>query len=261
LSHIKQCESAVSIITLIMFSNLTPLSIQDAKAECQKEIAIPPMSVITERDQYTSYEVITVTGRVRDDLIGINQTVGIEIYATANGELVKSDVTLLSANNGSFAYSLPQINKKNSLDEGEYKVVATYGKYQASWSFRLFNTIADYAPQLVAYSTRVQDLDGKDSVNIRIGQQVILSTTWMNQWETRDRSFVGIFEIRNDQGVTSYLAFQSGFLRPECSTEMGISWLPEEEGHYQVRIFAVTSFDYPLILSTLQTSELSVTSE
>jgi hypothetical protein len=77
-----------------------------------------------------------------------------------------------------------------------------------------------------------------------VGKQVVI---WIvaNNHEPSDLQFAQIIEVRSSNGVTEYLAFQTGTLGANNKTEMGISWTPLYVDTYTIRTFAVSGLENP----------------
>jgi len=73
--------------------------------------------------------------------------------------------------------------------------------------------------------------------------------------EDFEKPFVIIIEARDTTGVTSYLQFQIGRLSAQGISDVGVSWLPEKAGTYELRAFAISNFTNPIILTDVRTGE------
>lgn len=90
------------------------------------------------------------------------------------------------------------------------------------------------------------------------GEQFVIATTITTCIE-EEQAFVAIIEVRNSDGITEYLGWQSGILREKNdSTQIGLSWVPRHGGNYELRTFAISGFENPLILSAVMTTNLSI---
>lgn len=94
---------------------------------------------------------------------------------------------------------------------------------------------------------------------VTTGQQVIVSTTVQsNANDTRD--YVVIIEIRNSNGITENLNWQSGRLEPRGMNQVGVSWIPSEAGAYEIRTFVLSELKNPQLYSAVITSKIDVAS-
>jgi hypothetical protein len=104
----------------------------------------------------------------------------------------------------------------------------------------------------------IKDSAGKAIANVTIGRQVLLSTEIESDLD-RAIEFVAIVEVRNHDGITVYLAWQTGTLDSESKAEVGLPWIPSESGDYEVRTFVMSNLnDSPQVLSGIKQSELTV---
>lgn len=93
----------------------------------------------------------------------------------------------------------------------------------------------------------------------------MVSQTFRNEVE-RDMPFVSLIEIRDESGVTVFLAWQIGTI-PASNYEdgvyndntMSISWLPEKASTYEARTFAISDFENPQVLSYVEVAQIVVT--
>jgi hypothetical protein len=104
---------------------------------------------------------------------------------------------------------------------------------------------------------QVKDITGEDLDEIRAGQQVVLTTTVTNNLD-EDLPFVALIEVRDSNGVTMYLAWQTGTLGPNGEIEVGLSFVPDEPGTYAIRTFVISDLSNPEILSIVEESEFTV---
>jgi hypothetical protein len=98
------------------------------------------------------------------------------------------------------------------------------------------------------------DLNGDSTRWVTDGQQVVITTTFRNALE-EEIAFVGILEVRDANGITVLLAWQSNIVEPSGNKTIGISWVAENSTCYQSRTFAVTDFENPQVLSPVESSE------
>lgn len=96
---------------------------------------------------------------------------------------------------------------------------------------------------------------------IQASQQVIISTTVSHNFGDKETSFITFLEVRNKDGATEYLAWQSGEVKVGGQTEVGVSWIPERAGEYEIRTFAVSDLANPQVLSSVSSSEVRVGKE
>jgi hypothetical protein len=102
-----------------------------------------------------------------------------------------------------------------------------------------------------------KDVQGGTVSQITVGQQVVLTTQITNNIDD-ELPFVGLIEVRDSDGITQFLAWQTGVMDSGDRSEIGLSWTPEDAGDYQVRTFVISSLNNPQVLSPVATSTISV---
>lgn len=98
------------------------------------------------------------------------------------------------------------------------------------------------------------DMNGDRLRIVEEGQQVMITTTFRNNLE-ETVAFVGIIEVRDTNGVTVFLSWQSNSIEPLGNKTVGVSWLVPESSAYQSRTFAFTDFEQPQVLSPVESVE------
>lgn len=97
----------------------------------------------------------------------------------------------------------------------------------------------------------------EESDEISAGQQLTLSST-VTSPSPAELAFVAIMEVRDSDGITVFIGWQSGTLHPESPGEIGMSWIPQDRGDYQVRTFIISDLIDPQVLSAVTLSEVTV---
>ena len=97
------------------------------------------------------------------------------------------------------------------------------------------------------------------SGNLLVGQQVTLTTVVTSSFERDTVPFVAIMEVRDAAGVTVSLGWQSGTAQPQGHPELGMSWVPERPGNYELRTFLISDLLSPRILSNVTSATVTVT--
>lgn len=95
--------------------------------------------------------------------------------------------------------------------------------------------------------------------HVRAGDQLVIATNARNCGEM-DQPFLAIIEVRSSDGVTENLGWQSGVLKGNGQTQIGISWIPIRGDNYEIRAFAVSDFDNPEVLSPIGSSQVTIAS-
>lgn len=104
---------------------------------------------------------------------------------------------------------------------------------------------------------RLQDIRGQDLTEITAGSQAIITTTVTNN-NAQPQAFVALVEVRDADGITVYLQWQTGTLNPNGSANIGLSWTPDAPGTYELRTFVISNLLNPSALSPVVTSTVTV---
>src|SRR2546425_301973 len=83
---------------------------------------------------------------------------------------------------------------------------------------------------------------------LRGGQQFIILTNVTNHGEV-DKAFLAITEVLDSEGVTESIGIVGGLLKVGESTKVGVSWTPQHSGNYQLKSFALSDLENPIILA------------
>lgn len=95
---------------------------------------------------------------------------------------------------------------------------------------------------------------------LRVGDEVVVATAFTNNDVVYNWSAYFIVEVRDANGVSILLDWQSGVVKAGSQVEVGISWSPLQAGAYQLRTFAISGFDNPAILSSISSSQVTIAS-
>jgi len=72
------------------------------------------------------------------------------------------------------------------------------------------------------------------------------------------QNFVYIFQVKNADNYVESISWIQGELLPEQSLDVSQSWIPPKSGMYEVETFVWNSFDNPMALSPLMSTEITV---
>jgi hypothetical protein len=100
-----------------------------------------------------------------------------------------------------------------------------------------------------------------DKINtIETGQQSFVRVSIHNGY-LGEQSLVILVEVRDDNGVTKEIFWQTTTIRGGGNYTMETSWTPTEEGiNYQIRSFVLTDFENPEVLSPVYSlDEITIT--
>jgi len=94
--------------------------------------------------------------------------------------------------------------------------------------------------------------------DVTAGDQLVIATTITNCIEY-DLPFVAIVEVRNSDGLTESLSWQSGILKGhDGQVAVGVMWVPSHGDNFELRAFVVSSLENPQILSATATSNVTI---
>lgn len=106
-------------------------------------------------------------------------------------------------------------------------------------------------------------IDDYDSLhiahNITAGKQVIFSIALHNGF-ARAMPYVAIMEGRSmdDGGITRFLVMPYGVINARGWIDLGLSWIPEAAGDYELRVFLIDNLDHPQPLTPVIMSRIRV---
>lgn len=114
--------------------------------------------------------------------------------------------------------------------------------------------------QVVILSPPVLELPHpQGSSAISSGQQVVITINVTHNFGDKDEDLIVLIEVRDEDGVTEYLAWQSGQVQVGDRMEIGVSWIPTHGGFYELRTFAITNdWENPQVLSVVVTSKVEI---
>lgn len=101
------------------------------------------------------------------------------------------------------------------------------------------------------------DISGNTLSEVTVGQQVVLNVDIKNNNAT-PQSFAAVVEVKDSDGFTVYLQWQTGTLNPSDTVNVGLSYTPSAAGDYTARSYVLSSILNPTVLSTVATSTFTV---
>jgi len=105
--------------------------------------------------------------------------------------------------------------------------------------------------------------DGVLARYLVVGQQVMISSNFTYPYQEglanqQQLPFVGFIEVRDENGITQSLSYQSNEIALNDTIGIGVSWVPEKPITYVIRSFAFTNFTNPQILTDVKESPVDV---
>jgi micrococcal nuclease len=93
---------------------------------------------------------------------------------------------------------------------------------------------------------------------MQVGDQMVITTQVTNNDPVYDWSSYVLVEVRNQDGITVLLSWQSGVFEKGRQKAVGITWTPDKPGNYQLRTFVITDFRNPRVMSSVQDSQVTI---
>jgi hypothetical protein len=90
------------------------------------------------------------------------------------------------------------------------------------------------------------------------GTELVVSSTYTNNDAIHDWAAYYIVEVRDSNDMTILLDFPSGTIDAGGRASVQVAWTPLESGIYELRTFAISSFENPSILSLMSSSEANI---
>ncbi len=120
-------------------------------------------------------------------------------------------------------------------------------------------------PVSVMYPT-LFDTRGQEITYLEIGRQVVVRLVLQSNLIS-DQHFVVLTEIRDEAGISQYLAWQSGKLSATGNYTTETSWVPDSGCYenssecndgYQIRVFVLSGLENPQVLSEVVVRDIAV---
>ncbi|MGI0029843.1 MAG: hypothetical protein ACREAQ_09050, partial [Nitrososphaera sp.] len=134
------------------------------------------------------------------------------------------------------------------------------------------NGAADGSPNVSSSASvtnypELLDASGDRIGEIKLGEKAIIRVTYTNQNEV-EQPVVILVEVRDEKGITVYLAWQSRSVAAGMNYTLEASWIPTEicdvsedsrcNGAYQIRAYAIDNLENPQILDIFGILEVTV---
>lgn len=107
-------------------------------------------------------------------------------------------------------------------------------------------------------SPKLSDVDGNElNGTIIPGRQIILSANLSKSLDDH-RSSIVIFEIIDSNDVAIYLAWQTIDVPSDGAKEVGVSWLSDQAGNYELKVLHVLTLVNPGLIYGGGTSSFTI---
>ena len=101
------------------------------------------------------------------------------------------------------------------------------------------------------------DMAGNRIHNSTLGYPVMILTDFTNA-KLVSQSVTFLIEVRDENGVTQYLAWQITTAPTMGTKSAGISWISDKAGEYQIRTFVISNLTNPQVLSPVEAANFVV---
>ncbi|NWG36482.1 LamG-like jellyroll fold domain-containing protein [Nitrososphaera sp.] len=202
----------------------------------------------------------------------------IEVRVTSDSDAVGFDVMAVETgrDSGRFTAAVPTSTSSSSgsitVKTGDKVYFEYTDRFSADYADRLGN-LADpsedfvlevqIAPDGITSTTpsapQPEDLTGNPLNEILVGTQVVISSTITNNASVA-QPFAAVVEVKDADGFTIFLSWQTGILPASGHTDVGLSWTPAAPGDYTVKVFVIDSIasTSPTVLSPIAQSTFTV---
>jgi hypothetical protein len=177
-----------------------------------------------------------------------------------------------ATNSGNFTFNLGIVEEEESdavkaqigdtlFIEYDDRLPANYSKRKPHQVFT--SQVPIGKPLLATENTEAEapvtkDFEGNMLENVTVGQQLWLTTEIENNLEV-DKAFVVLLEVRDPDGVTIFLQWQTAIVGPNGTVEVALPWIPSASGIYDIRTFVLSGLtNSPEMLSVVKQSQITV---
>jgi hypothetical protein len=94
--------------------------------------------------------------------------------------------------------------------------------------------------------------------HVKVGNQVLI-TSVIESYIQEDSTFAAVIEVRDSDGFTRSINWQTGLLSQNEKTEIGISWIPDMADTYEIHVFVLSSLINPTAYTPIMTGHVIVT--
>jgi endonuclease YncB( thermonuclease family) len=93
---------------------------------------------------------------------------------------------------------------------------------------------------------------------VQVGDQMVIATTVKNNDPVYDWSSYVLIEVRDQEGITMLLRWQSGIFETGDQKDIGISWTPNKSGNYSLRTFVISDLQNPRVMSSVKETHVTI---
>ncbi len=112
---------------------------------------------------------------------------------------------------------------------------------------------------IIEATVLVKDLSGKIVNKTNVWNQVLIEgSAFMDCFQYPDEIQTMVFEVRNKEVITTFIAWQSVLQDSGGTLAGGVTWTPNEPGTYTVRFFPIVCLSCPMVLNKVVSYEVLV---
>lgn len=104
----------------------------------------------------------------------------------------------------------------------------------------------------------VKDLDGNVITQTAAGSEVSMETTLDLNCNISSTPLTMLFEVRDSDGMTKYLAYQQMQVHSMGQVVTSSSWIADKPGEYEVRFFPIIDLHSTSILANIEVYKITV---
>ncbi|MGI0039916.1 MAG: hypothetical protein ACREAO_08870, partial [Nitrososphaera sp.] len=211
------------------------------------------------RDPDTA-DILTIRATSTTDAVGLTNVQAIE--TGANTGVFKAAIQM----SGTFSTGALQVSNGDSVTvEYEDSFPANF-RQKFDNNGTLAGSTQKFRVSTIVGSTGTTDsttpsapalanVNGSSVAEVTNGQQVVITSNVKNS-DDQARPATVIVEVRDADGITVYLQWQTATIAANGEIQVGLSWIPEDSGDYTIRTFVISELANPMILSEVVTSEV-----
>ncbi len=94
--------------------------------------------------------------------------------------------------------------------------------------------------------------------NLTAGAQYVIHVTATNYNPSSDMNATILVDVRDSNGTTTWLDWQTQTIRPNETVESGMSWMPQYPEIYHLKVFVLSNLTSPQLLAPTITADALV---
>jgi len=214
------------------------------------------LTASTDKKEYLLEETVTITGKTSPVS---DKSVIVQVFNPSN--MAISFAQIQPSKDSSFQHSFPL--KGNLAIAGNYTINITYSGKSITMSMMVIeppqNEPEEEEPmeKITAAGLSFVDANGSIKESVSVGEQILIQTRLTNN-QSEEQDFVYLVQVKDIDGVTVMISWIKSSINPGQIVSVAQSWLPEEDGNYNIEAFVWEDISNPMPL-IVDVLELSVT--